>query len=202
MSKLLASLTLAAIATACSVTEPEPPTAADLPLMRWGAGEDQLVWQKTAFEALQTHASVLPQTVPADISEWCPYYPEADTFTREAFWIGFLSALSKHESTYRPDAVGGDGRWYGLVQISPATARGYGCRAGSGEALKDGGENLSCALRIMAVTVPRDGVIHANDGKWRGVAADWGPIRVGSKRRDVSGWLKDQPFCQASILPE
>ena len=107
----------------------QPPTADDLPVMRWGAGPQQSAWQETGLEALRTHAAILPQYVPADIETWCPFYTEADLFTREAFWIGFLSALAKHESTYKPTAVGGGNRWFGLTQISPGTARGYGCRA-------------------------------------------------------------------------
>ena len=89
-----------------------------------------------------------------------------------------MSALAKHESTYRPWAVGGGGRWYGLLQILPATARGYKCNARTGQSLKDGAANLSCAVRIMAHTVPRDGVIHGYRGrKGQGVTADWGPMR-------------------------
>lgn len=188
--------------TSVAWAETKPLTASDMPPMRWGAGKSQLAWQDKGLDALRSHAQVLPQFVPADIGTWCPYYAEADSFTREAFWIGFLSALSKHESTYKPDAVGGGGRWFGLVQISPGTARGYGCRARSGQALKDGGENLSCAFRIMAATVPRDGVIHAKEGRWLGVSADWGPMRSSPKRKDMVNWLNKQPYCQASIAPQ
>jgi len=134
--------------------------------------------------------------VPRDISAWCPAYSAAADADRRAFWVGFLSALAKHESTYKPAAVGGGGKWFGLVQISPATARGYDCNAGSGEALKNGAANLSCAVRIMAVTVPRDGVIYGRDGGWQGVSADWGPLRSSSKRADMATWLRKQPYCQ------
>jgi len=134
--------------------------------------------------------------IPKDYADWCPAYAQNGPDGRAAFWVGFMSALSKHESTYKPTAVGGGGKWYGLLQILPATARGYGCRARTGEALKSGPENLSCAARIMAVTVPRDGVIHARDKKWRGVSADWGPMRSPSKRADMQGWLKRQSYCK------
>ena len=70
---------------------------------------------------------------------------------RRAFWVGMMSALSKHESTYNTRAVGGGDLWYGLLQIYPDTARRYGCRARKGEALNNPVENLSCAARIMAV---------------------------------------------------
>jgi hypothetical protein len=175
--------------------------AEDLPRMRWSHMEGHSEWSDDALRALQQHGRSLTEMVPGDIDSWCPYYREADEVTRQAFWVGFMSALAKHESTYKPWAVGGGGKWFGLLQIAPATARGYKCQAGTGEALKDGGANLSCAIRIMAVTVPRDGVVAGHDGKWRGVAADWGPMRSEAKRTDMANWLKAQPFCQGSIAP-
>ena len=90
-----------------------------------------------------------------DIKAWCPGYEKQSAEGRNAFWAGLLSTLSFYESTWRPTAVGGGGKWYGLVQILPATARGYGCEARSGSDLKQGELNLSCAVRIMSVTVPR-----------------------------------------------
>lgn len=187
----------AALLNACA-EEPKVPeklSQESLPPMRWTEAPGQDEWNAAAIVALETHGRPLIEMVPRDIENWCPAYANADEADRKAFWIGFMSALAKHESTYRPTAVSSNGKWFGLLQISPATARGYKCRAGSGADLKVGGENLSCAIRIMAVTVPRDGVIAGNDGRWRGVAADWGPLRVDSKRRDMSAWLKAQPYC-------
>ncbi|MEM6373775.1 MAG: lytic transglycosylase [Pseudomonadota bacterium] len=165
----------------------------DMPATRWTHQQGHVLWNLAALSALRTHASALVEMVPADVTDWCPHYPEASNAQRRAFWLGFMSALAKFESTYRPEAVGGGGRWHGLLQILPATARGYGCTARTGAALRKGGANLSCAARIMAVTVPRDGVIYAPGG--RGVAADWGPLRSRSKRADMAGWLKRQSYC-------
>jgi hypothetical protein len=108
--------------------------------------------------------------------------------------VGFLSALVKHESTYREHAVGGGGKWYGLTQILPSTARLYGCRARSGAALKHGPDNLSCAIRIMSRTVPRDGVVSKG---MRGVAADWGPLHSRKKRTDMIAWTRQQSYCKS-----
>lgn len=160
--------------------------------MGWSHRSEGDRWSRAALTALRSHASVLPRTVPKDIGDWCPAYATNDTGAREAFWIGLLSALAKHESTYRPAAVGGGGKWYGLLQILPATARGYGCKAASRDALKSGDANLQCALRIMAVTVPRDGVVSYG---MRGVAADWGPFHSRSKRTDMMAWTRAQPYC-------
>jgi hypothetical protein len=203
MTRLLTLCFLTLALTSCNVVQsPEAATKVhlieELPDMRWSHVPDHAAWNIAAVKALNAHGQPLVDMVPSDIDRWCPAYEAASPAQREAFWVGFLSALAKHESTYKPAAVSPNGKWFGLLQISPATARGYECRAGSGAALKDGGENLSCAIRIMAVTVPRDGVIAHNDGRWRGVAADWGPMRVGSKRQDIAAWLNAQSFCAAS----
>ena len=163
--------------------------------MRWDHVPASETWEQAGFAALQSHASVLPQLVPGDIEAWCPGYPEAAEEERAAFWLGLMSALARHESTWNERAVGGGGRWFGLVQISPATARHYGCQAQSGEALLNGAANVSCALRIWATTVPRDGVISENT---RGVAADWGPLHPSQaeKREEMRAWMQDQPYCQ------
>lgn len=175
--------------------------AMEMPDLRWDHVDGSDRWTQAAMRALATHGDPLVDMVPRDIAEWCPAYPEADDWTRQAFWAGLLSTLSKHESTYRPNAVGGGGLWYGLVQILPATARGYGCEADTGAELKDGALNMACAVRIMATTVPRDGVVARG---MRGVAADWGPFHSRAKREDMRAWVAAQPFCNglyASMRP-
>ncbi|MEM9248314.1 MAG: transglycosylase SLT domain-containing protein [Pseudomonadota bacterium] len=200
------ALTLATL-TACVPQDADAPFLSFLPEreadlstsgltapMRWDHLPEAEDWTSTALSALDTHGSVLPQVMPRDISTWCPAYPDADLEQRKAFWTGLISTLAKHESTWNPRAVGGGGLWFGLVQIAPATARGYGCEARSGAALKDGSANLSCAIRIMSHTVARDGVVSHN---MRGVAADWGPFHSSRKREDMRAWVSAQPYCQA-----
>lgn len=172
-----------------------------VPHARWAHRPEAILWTRSALAALKSHGKPLVSMIPADIENWCPAYPLATPDERAAFWVGFLSALTKHESTYRPEAVGGGGLWYGLLQILPSTARLYKCKARSGAALKNGSANLSCAIRIMAKTVPRDGVIHGYSRKkkksrGRGVTADWGPMHSAKKRRDMAGWLKKQSYCR------
>lgn len=172
---------------------------AEAPVTRWTHQPEHALWDRVARSALMGHGRALVEMVPRDIRDWCPEYRSASMPDRRDFWVGFLSALAKHESTYRPGAVGGGGKWYGLLQILPATARGYGCSARSGSALKSGAANLSCAVRIMAVTVPRDGVIYAPGG--RGVAADWGPMRSRAKRADMATFTRGLPACALSASP-
>lgn len=161
--------------------------------MLFGQRAEAAAWTARALSALDAQGAPLVQTVPSDIDVYCPAYRDAGPEERKAFWVTFLSALAKHESTWRPDAAGGGGAWLGLLQISPRTAQGYGCQAKSAEALKDGRANLSCGIRIMAVTVPRDGVISAGMG---GVAADWGPFHQASKRADIQARTRGAPACR------
>lgn len=165
------------------------------PAMRWDHLPQGSDWTEASFAFVEpgAPAAILPELVPQDIETWCPAYPEADREQRSAFWVGLLSTLARHESTWNPEVVGGGGRWFGLVQISPATARFYGCNAGTGEALRDGESNLQCALRIWATTVPRDGVVAAGRG---GVAADWGPFVQDRKRADMQDWISSQGYCE------
>ena len=165
----------------------------DLPPARWDHKPQAEVWTETALAALDGHASDLVEITPADIETWCPGYDTASEAERKAFWVGLVSALAKHESTWRPEVSGGGGKWHGLLQISPATARGYGCRATSADALKVGRANLSCGLRIMSTTVARDGVVARGGG---GVAADWGPFSQPEKRSDMQAWVRGQPYCR------
>ena len=175
-----------------------PPTrSGNVPRTRWQHKSGHVLWTRAALSALKDHGRPLVDLVPGDIANWCPAYPTNTDAQRRSFWVGFMSALAKHESTYKARAVGGGGKWYGLLQILPGTARGYKCNVGTGEALKSGSANLSCAVRIMAHTVPRDGVIHGyKNRQGRGVTADWGPMHSAAKRRDMGDWLRRQNYCK------
>jgi hypothetical protein len=55
----------------------------------------------------------------------------------------------------------------------------------------------------MAITVPRDQAISVNDTRWRGVAAEWGPVRNDRMRRDMQRYTKRQSYCRplAQVRP-
>ena len=134
------------------------------PVARWDHRPEAARWTDKTLTALSSHGAPLINMVPSDVATYCPAYAENGPGERKAFWVGLLSALAKHESTWRPDVSGGDGS-----------------------------ANLSCAVRIMAVTVPRDGVISAGRG---GIAADWGPFTQAAKRSEMAEWTRTQPYCQ------
>ncbi len=168
-----------------------------LPVMRWDHRPEFDVWTRATLAAVQAHGGGLVSTVPDDIAAWCPGYETASEADRAAFWVGLFSTLAKYESTWNPKASGGGGKWIGLTQIDPRTARGYGCAAQSVDALKDGAANLSCAVRIAAVQVAKDDALISNaSGSWRGVARDWAPFRSSAKREDMAAWTRSQSYCK------
>lgn len=162
------------------------------PPMRWDHKGGSDAWTKATLAALEREGVPMLATVPSDIETYCPSYSELNKTERKAFWAGFMSALAKHESTYNPQAVGGGGKWFGLLQISPGTWRGYDC---TGE-MTNGADNMSCAVRIMSKQVARDNAV-ARDGSggWRGVARDWGPMRSSAKRTDIAAWTSSRSYC-------
>ncbi|MBD3764346.1 MAG: transglycosylase SLT domain-containing protein [Rhodobacterales bacterium] len=169
--------------------------AGAMPAMRWDHRPEAMIWTARTLDALDPAANALPQIVPEDIATWCPAYPRADAQDRAAFWAGLLSALAKHESTWNPAASGGGGRWIGLVQIAPGTARSYGCAAQNTAELKDGAENLSCAVRIAAVQVGRDNKVAGGRGT-EGLGRDWAPFRSAAKRAEMAACTRAQDYCQ------
>ena len=187
----VAALLALMIPAACSSVEARNEVS-EVPVARWDFRPEGREWTQASVAALASYGRPLVDLVPQDIEAWCPGYETATEAERKAFWVGLLSSLAKHESTWRPEAAGGGGQWFGLLQISPATARGYGCKAQTAEALKNGAANLACAIRIMSVTVPRDGVVAAGG---RGLAADWGPFHQATKREEMRAWVRGQSYC-------
>ncbi|MEM9351241.1 MAG: transglycosylase SLT domain-containing protein [Pseudomonadota bacterium] len=167
-----------------------------MPHTRWAYVQGSDVWTRVAEAALKDHGATMVATVPNDIDAWCPAYREASDDDRRAFWVGLLSTLAKHESTFRPRVSGDNGLSHGLFQIRTGTARLYQCRARSRAALMDPIENVSCAIQIMSTTVPRDNAVARKaNGTRGGAGADWGPFVQRAKREDMRAWVKRQRYC-------
>jgi Transglycosylase SLT domain len=167
---------------------------ATLPVMRWDHRPEADQWTAATLNAVARYDSVLADDVPADIGTWCPGYAKASIEERRTFWAGLLSALAKHESTWNPKASGGGGKWIGLTQIAPGTARGHGCEATNVAELKNGAANLECAVQIAADKVAQDGLVAGNGN--RGLGRDWAPFRADSKMADMAAWTRAQSYCQ------
>lgn len=201
MRAALLSLASLAFLTACQTTSPstevraretaQQVALAQNPPMSWGQKSGSDAWTKATLAALDQEGVTIMSRVPGDISSFCPNYAELNQTGRKAFWAGLLSAVAKHESTYNPKASGGGGRWIGLMQIAPTTWRHYGCDGN----IRNGADNMSCAVKIMSRQVGRDNAIARDDGGWRGVARDWAPMRNSKKRADIAAWTSSQSYC-------
>lgn len=191
----LAAILVATVSLTGCVAASKPSTETDsLPAMRWDHRPEATEWTKSSMNVVAMADDKLAEQIPADIEGWCPGYKTASVEDRRAFWVGLLSATAKHESTWNPNASGGGGKWIGLMQIDPRTAKNYGCSAKTVSELKNGSANLACAIRIMSSQVAKDGLV-AGGGN-RGIGRDWAPFRSASKRADMAAWTKSQPYCQ------
>jgi hypothetical protein len=187
----VAAASVALLLSACAA--PSSPVT-ETPAMRWDFHPEAPQWTGATLDALEGPGAVLAALVPQDIDTWCPGYAENSLEERRAFWAGVLSALAEYESTWNPEASGGGGRWIGLLQIDPRTARGYGCQARDAGSLKDGELNLSCAVRIASVQVARDNMVAGNGT--RGIGRDWAPLRRAWVRREMAEWTRAQDYCR------
>ncbi|MFN6978741.1 MAG: transglycosylase SLT domain-containing protein [Gemmobacter sp.] len=194
MKKTLRLLAISALAMIPAACAEGPVSRADRPAMRWDHRPEAAVWTVSTMTKAAEHDAALASLVPEDIDTWCPGYRKAGMDDRRAFWVGILSALAKHESTWNPTASGGGGLWIGLTQIDPRSARWFGCEATTAAQLKDGAANLACALRIASVQVPKDNMV-AGDGR-RGLGRDWAPFRSAAKRAEMAAWTRSQDYCQ------
>lgn len=174
------------------ITTPEAAFAS--PAMRWDHRPEASDWTQSTLAAVLRDGGQLLASEPEDVQGFCPAYAGAGEAQRAAFWVGLMSALAKHESTWNPQASGGGGKWIGLLQIAPSTWRYYGCTGN----IRDGADNLACSVKIMDRQVGRDQAIvkTAGAGGWRGVARDWAPMRKASKVADMKAWTSKQEYCR------
>lgn len=173
----------------------QPATQAEAPpevVTRWEHRAEAAAWNDAAMRALQEDGAAMLALSPRDVATFCPEYASADPEGRAAFWVALMSGLARYESGHRPEAAGAGGRYQGLLQISPATARFHGCDLDAPRGLYDGATNLACAVRIATRAVVRDGVIATGRG---GVAADWPPMRDPAKRDEIAAFTRALPAC-------
>lgn len=190
---------LAAAVTTAGCAGSETATRAatsSIPVMQWDHRPEARDWTTSTMGAIAAHGTPLIETPLADIQSFCPSYDSATETERQAFWAGLFSGLAKYESTWNPRAAGAGGRYRGLLQIFPQTARYHGCEINGAGELYEGTKNLSCAVRIAATAVERDGVVAGGPGNWGGVAADWPPLRNASKRAEIAAFTRSQSYCQ------
>ncbi|WP_162300812.1 transglycosylase SLT domain-containing protein [Alkalilacustris brevis] len=184
------------VVTACASPEASRGVTDTVPVTQWDHRPEAQEWTVSTMSAIAGHGRPLIETPLADIDVFCPGYENATEEARQAFWVGLFSGLAKYESTWNPRAAGAGGRYRGLLQIWPTTARNHGCRINEAGELYEGPKNLSCAVRIAAAAVERDRVVAGGPGNWGGVAADWPPLRDAAKRAEIAGFTRSQSYCQ------
>ena len=205
------------VSTPVSGPVPGPPVVeAD-----WDGQLDGATWTALALEALVDIGDPLVSAEPSDIAEFCPRYADLDADGRRAFWVGVLSAMSRFESNFDPEAsfdepahcpteacrismTTADGRPVvsrGLLQLSQESANGYrGCPVPPADELRlhEPGLNLRCSVAIMSRWVPADGVISADDGGWRGGARYWSVLRPNDRRTlaQIQAFTRTSALCR------
>jgi hypothetical protein len=81
------------------------------------------------------------------------------------------------------------------MQISPRTAATAGCGVSTKAELKDGENNLFCAVQVMSAHVAADGAAVGAKGTL-GIGRDWMPWRKKAVRATSAAWLKQQAYCR------
>lgn len=170
------------------------PFLGDLPAMPWDAAPEAASWTTATLLAVQNRDADLAASVPSDIGLWCPGYEAGSMAERRAFWTALVAFTAQKESGFNP-RVTGPGGYVGLMQISTGTARNAGCAVDDKAGLKDGENNLFCAVEIMADRVAVDGEAVGAKGN-RGIGRDWGPWRKASVRKEAQGFLSRQSYCR------
>lgn len=183
-----AALCLMMLPAACMMPQDKGAPEGVLPVMRWDHRPEAAEWTQATLHALKDEGAVLSSTVPMDVAAFCPNYATATPHERNSFWAGLFSAIAKYESTWNPAASGGGGRYLGLLQISPQTARSAGCDLSQG-GLKDGASNLECAVRIASRRADQGEPVAQ-------ITADWGPMHSAEKRAEMAAWTRKQSYCQ------
>jgi len=191
--RALPLLIAAAVLAACQPLAPVDSPADPEIVARWNHRAEASDWNAAALHALQTDGAAMLTLSPRDADTFCPGYAQADSEGRATFWVAFMSGLARYESGHRPEAAGAGGRYQGLLQISPATARFHGCELSTPRGLYDGATNVACAVRIATRAVLRDGVVASGRG---GMAADWPPLRDPAKRNEIAAFTRNVPACQ------
>ena len=194
LTRVLATAGLIAALGGCMGHANNPDKGPEI-VTRWDHRPEAALWTAAKVDALGHEGRALIDTVPRDIDAFCPGYRQADAEGRKAFWTALFSGLAGYESTWRPEAAGAGGRYRGLLQIWPTTARFNGCDLSHPNGLYDGATNLRCATRIAARAVARDQVVAGSPGNWGGVAADWPPLRNARKRNDIANFTRAVPAC-------
>lgn len=169
LAVLLTILTLQA-----QTTKPAPPTPIDKKKAELGGTPWNPDWDRIVEQALPNE--MLSSQVPRDVRRFCPRFHDMSETDKRAFWAYFFQALAGAEAGLDPkararhpqpevakrDEVSGmSGRTEGLLQLTYADQKRYGCDFNwqadrslkpndPGRTILQPKNNLECGVKILA----------------------------------------------------
>lgn len=170
---LAATLALAVVAQT-QATKPAPPTPIDKKKAELGANTWNPDWDQLIEKAIPPE--MVSSQVPRDVQRFCPRFFDMSETDKRAFWAYFFQALAGAEAGLNPktrahhtepevavrdEVSGASGRTEGLLQLTYADQKRYGCDFNyeSDRTLKPGDpartilqpkNNLECGIKILS----------------------------------------------------
>jgi hypothetical protein len=129
---------------------------------------------------------------PQDILRYCPNYKSFTKQQKEMYWAWTFTSIASSESSCNPNNNNNsapNGTAFGLFQLEPAVCNGN-------RNLNDPGQNISCAVNLLAKEVRNRGELMSGTSTSRNRALNtyWGPLRCddqsSSRGGDIVGALK------------
>lgn len=158
--------------------------------LAWARVKDVDAWTEVVKSAVA--ATALTESIPADISTFCPAYEQDSSADRTHFWVGLIAAIAYAETAGRFNPGDSFTESFhehgpqsplvvsrGLLQLSfPGDRDHYRCEIPDADSLYDPSVNLACGVKILAKLVMRDQRLAGQVGPaWQGGAAYWSTLR-------------------------
>jgi hypothetical protein len=138
-----------------------------------------------------------------DMNEFCPGWEKfrRSRDARAAFLMNFVAAIVKTESSWNTNTAGDGGKSKGLLQLTVASDRKYGCACNdlqNDADLHNPIKNLKCGTRMILWHMASDSTVGRGDASNPlGIARSFGPFRNGrGEREDIKRRVKD--WCDKS----
>lgn len=175
-----------------------------------GKHTDSENWTAHVLAALPEHGKEMLTVTPKDYKTFCPNLSRLTLEQRIEFYAHLLSIMVKRESTFKPNATYDETTTKpslkgvisrGLLQISVASAKSYGCEVEETKDLHDPLINLTCGIKILNRWIgERDHQIAGmTGGNWRGGARYWAVLRDlkgKSSYAEIKSYTRALPICK------
>lgn len=188
---LMIAIALVAVPTACGRKKDRSanPVATFAEGQAWDQTQNDSAWNAAMLSSLQAQGDGLVNTVPSDITRYCPGYTKANTEQRRHFWAGVMRIAKQVDKDNNPLAQPAVKQVTGLASYSSRANADSGCTDTTG--------NGACAMRIMSDHIIQDGALFGDvSSGWRGLARQWMPFRSKAVQNDVTNWAMGQKYCR------